>query len=53
MVLLVPANPLRPRRPNEHFAAEAQADREAPGTEPTDKNKKPEEASTVQVDREE
>ncbi len=29
MILLVPANPLRPRRPDEHFAAEAEAAREA------------------------
>jgi hypothetical protein len=29
VILLVPANPLRPRRPDEHFAAEAQAAREA------------------------
>lgn len=29
MLLLVPANPLRPRRPDDHFAAEAQAARAA------------------------
>ncbi|MCS7481958.1 ATP-grasp domain-containing protein [Umezawaea endophytica] len=29
MLLLVPADPLRPRRPDEHFAAEARAAREA------------------------
>ncbi|MEU8419566.1 ATP-grasp domain-containing protein [Micromonospora sp. NPDC048835] len=29
MILLVPADPLRPRRPDEHFAAEAQAARAA------------------------
>src|SRR4051794_13851010 len=28
MMLLVPADPLRPRRPDEHFAAEARAARE-------------------------
>lgn len=29
MMLLVPANPLRPRRPDDHFAAEAHAARAA------------------------
>ncbi|MFI6761859.1 ATP-grasp domain-containing protein [Micromonospora sp. NPDC050417] len=29
MILLVPANPLRPRRPDDHFAAEADAARDA------------------------
>ncbi|WP_327011973.1 hypothetical protein OHA72_49170 [Dactylosporangium sp. NBC_01737] len=29
MMLLVPADPLRPRRPDEHFAAEADAARAA------------------------
>ncbi|MET8312406.1 hypothetical protein [Micromonospora sp. NPDC005173] len=29
MILLVPANPLRPRHPDEHFASEAQAARAA------------------------
>ncbi|RKR92399.1 hypothetical protein BDK92_6838 [Micromonospora pisi] len=29
MILLVPANPLRPRRPDEHFAAEVDAARDA------------------------
>ena len=39
MLLLVPCDPLRPRRPDEHFAAEAAADRDAAGLENADRTR--------------